>query len=64
MARKTSNNDDVSGTDAIGEKSRYIVKRERLDHDGESYTFGDSILLNRDQADQLLPIGAIVPEVL
>ncbi|MDM4850913.1 hypothetical protein QT522_16155 [Pseudomonas aeruginosa] len=40
----------------VGEKNRYIVKRRRLDHDGGSYTFGDGILLNSDQADQLLPI--------
>ncbi|MDM4835559.1 hypothetical protein QT645_01075 [Pseudomonas aeruginosa] len=52
MARKTSNDQDAPNTEGVGEKNRYIVKRERLDHDGESYTFGDSILLNSDQADQ------------
>ncbi|WP_171892410.1 hypothetical protein [Pseudomonas aeruginosa] len=64
MARKTSNNRETTDVEGVGETSRYIVKRERLDHDGESYTFGDTILLNSDQADQLLPIGAIVPEVV
>ncbi|HCF7483714.1 TPA: hypothetical protein NIK11_006893, partial [Pseudomonas aeruginosa] len=49
MARKTSNDQDAPNTEGVGEKNRYIVKRERLDHDGESYTFGDSILLNSDQ---------------
>lgn len=47
---------------AAGLKDRFIVQRERLDHDGETYTHGDSIYLDSTQAAQLLPLGAIERE--
>ncbi|MCY1307945.1 hypothetical protein D9M70_579150 [compost metagenome] len=48
-----------------GEVSHYQVRRERLDHNGESYTYGDLIQFDDDEcARQLLAIGAIAPEVL
>ncbi|WP_447858622.1 hypothetical protein [Pseudomonas aeruginosa] len=47
---------------AAGLKDRFIVQRERLDHDGETYTHGDPIYLDSTQAAQLLPLGAIERE--
>ncbi|HEP8821929.1 hypothetical protein [Pseudomonas aeruginosa] len=47
---------------AAGLKDRFIVQRERLDHDGETYTLGDPIYLDSPQAAQLLPLGAIERE--
>ncbi|WP_400589642.1 hypothetical protein [Pseudomonas aeruginosa] len=47
---------------AAGLKGRFIVQRERLDHDGEMYTLGDPIYLDSTQAAQLLPLGAIERE--
>lgn len=47
---------------AAGLKDRFIVQRERLDHDGETYTLGDPIYLDSTQAAQLLPLGAIERE--
>ncbi|MDF3932939.1 hypothetical protein [Pseudomonas citronellolis] len=45
--------------------SRYIVRRERLDHNDESYALGDLIQFDDDEhARQLLAIGAIAPEVV
>lgn len=39
----------------------YTVNRERLDHDGESYSFGDSIVIeDAAQAKALLALGAIL----
>lgn len=47
------------------ETSRYIVRRERLDHNDESYALGDLIQFDDDEhARQLLAIGAIAPEVV
>lgn len=42
---------------------RYVVRRERLDHDDETYWRGEIIQLDDEQARQLLAIGAIAPEV-
>lgn len=43
---------------------RYVVRRERLDHDDETYSRGEIIQFEDDeQARQLLAIGAIAPEV-
>lgn len=43
---------------------RYVVRRERLDHDDETYSRGEIIQFDDDeQARQLLAIGAIAPEV-
>ncbi|WP_037011817.1 hypothetical protein [Pseudomonas nitroreducens] len=43
---------------------RYVVRRERLDHDDETYWRGEIIQFNDDeQASQLLAIGAIAPEI-
>lgn len=43
---------------------RYVVSRERLDHDDETYSRGEIIQFDDDeQARQLLAIGAIAPEV-
>lgn len=64
---------DLAGADGVqimhpaerGDGSRYVVCRERLDHDGESYTHGDVIQFDDDEhALQLLAIGAIAPEVV
>ncbi|MGU0663049.1 hypothetical protein ACJKIJ_02040 [Pseudomonas aeruginosa] len=47
---------------AADEKTCFIVQRERLDHNGETYTHGDPIYLDSIQAAQLLPLGAIERE--
>lgn len=48
---------------AAGLKDRFIVQRERLDHDGETYTHGDPIYLDSTQAAQLLSLGAVRSEM-
>lgn len=63
---------DLAGTDGVQiihpvhdeQTSRYVVRREQLDHDGESYSRGEIIQFDNDEhARQLLAIGAITPEV-
>lgn len=54
----------VSIFDRGGSGFRYVVCRERLDHDDKSYSRGEIIQFQDDeQAHQLLLIGAIAPEV-
>ncbi|EMO0331726.1 hypothetical protein JQ488_05400 [Pseudomonas aeruginosa] len=48
---------------AAGLKDRFIVQRERLDHNGETYTHGDPIYLDSTQAAQLLSLGAVRSEM-
>lgn len=48
---------------AAGLKDRFIVQRERLDHNGETYTHGDPIYLDSTQAAQLLSLGAVRAEM-
>lgn len=49
----------------MAETSRYVVCRERLDHNDESYARGEVIQFDdEDQARQLLAISAIAPEVI
>lgn len=64
---------DLAGADGVqimhsaerGDGSRYVVRRERLDHNGESYALGDVIQFDDDEhALQLLAVGAIAPEVV
>jgi len=57
--------DDAQPARIAGDGSRYVVRRERLDHNGESYALGDVIQFDDDEhALQLLAVGAIAPEVV
>lgn len=50
----------IEAESVIVSRSAYTVNRERLDHNGESYTYGEPIELdNPEQAEALLKLGAI-----
>lgn len=50
----------IAGETVVVQVAAYTVNRERLDHDGESYTYGEPIeFADPAQAEPLLKLGAI-----
>lgn len=53
----------IQAEDVVVNNPVYVVNRERLDHDGESYGFGDPIEFDEpEQARALLLLGAILED--